>query len=54
MHTPAGAAVILGISKRSVWEKCRSNELAHLRYSKRCIRIRSSDIEGFLRKKNRG
>ena len=49
IYTPAEAATLLGISRRTVWRKCREGQLPHLRYSKRCIRIRTSDIERFKR-----
>ena len=50
LFTPAEAAPQLRISVRSVWAKCRTGELNHLRLSKRCIRIRSSDLERYHRK----
>jgi len=50
IYTPAQAAPLLGLSVRTVWAKCRDGALNHLRYSKRCIRIRRSDIERYHRK----
>jgi len=40
----------LRLSKRTVWEKCRNGSLGHLRISGRCIRIRQSDLDSFIRK----
>ena len=47
VYTANEVAGILGISRRTVWEKCRTGQLPHLRYSKRCIRFREADIERF-------
>jgi excisionase family DNA binding protein len=41
-------ADFLGISKGSFWDKCRRGEIPHIRLSRRCYRVRLSDLENFL------
>lgn len=35
-------------SKQTVWKKCRSGEIPHIRLSPRCYRIRRTDLEQYL------
>ena len=42
------AADYLGISKITLWRKCRSGVIPHIRISKRSYRVRQSDLESFL------
>lgn len=46
---PLQIADILGVKVETVWSWCRSGKLLHLRLSKRAFRIRSSDLQDFLR-----
>jgi hypothetical protein len=41
-------AEFLGISLGSFWDKCRYGEIPHIRLSKRCYRVRLSDLESYL------
>jgi excisionase family DNA binding protein len=36
------------LTRTSIWAKCRSGELPHMRLNKRCFRIRRSDLEQYL------
>jgi|GEM_PF-6748997 len=46
---PVQIAEILGVKVETVWSWCRSGKLPHLALSKRAFRIRSSDLQDFLR-----
>ena len=46
------AAAFLGISLGSIWEKCRNEEIPHIRISRRCYRIRPADLEAYVNKKS--
>lgn len=46
---PVEIAAILGVKVETVWAWCRSGKLPHLRLSKRAFRVRSADLQDFLR-----
>ena len=51
--TPAEVARVLRQSRRTIWAGCRSGKIPHVRLSSRSIRVRRSDLDGFLRKQTR-
>jgi excisionase family DNA binding protein len=51
--TPKQAAEAIQVSVETIWEKCRSGELGHIRLSPRCYRIRGVDLEKYLNSRAR-
>ena len=51
--TPKQVAEAIQVSVETIWEKCRSGELGHIRLSPRCYRIRGVDLEKYLNSRAR-
>jgi excisionase family DNA binding protein len=47
------AAESTQLSVETIWDKCRSGELPHIRLSKKCYRIRRVDLEKFINSRAR-
>ena len=47
------AARFLRYSKANLWDKCRKQEIPHIRLNSRSFRFRKSDLEQWLKERSR-
>jgi len=47
------AAQFLRYSKAALWDKCRRQEIPHIRFNSRLFRFRKSDLELWLKERSR-
>lgn len=47
------AAQFLRYSKAALWDKCRRQEIPHIRFNSRLFRFRRSDLELWLKERSR-
>ena len=51
--TTPEACEILRMAKPTLWDKCRKQEIPHIRYNSRSFRFRRSDLEIWLKERSR-
>lgn len=51
--TAPEACELLRIAKPTLWDKCRRQEIPHIRYNARTYRFRRTDLELWLKERSR-
>jgi excisionase family DNA binding protein len=51
--TTPEACDFLRIKKPTLWDKCRKQEIPHIRYNSRAFRFRKSDLELWLKERSK-